>query len=131
MINMAVKDSKTKGQVEAEVSEAIINFEKEYMGRGPDEAKTYIIDDLLVIRLQRVLTPAEQQLAKSDGDVKGRSLIKQVRRELLEKARPLLEATVRHITGRKISSMHTDISTASGERIIVFTLDSTIISKED
>ena len=93
--DMANETPKTKGQVEAEISEALIKFEKEYMGRGPDETKTYIIDDLIVIRLQRVLTSAEQQLAKSDGDVKGRSLIKQVRTELLEKARPLLEAMVR------------------------------------
>ncbi len=122
---------KTKGQIEAEISEAIIKFEKEYMGRGPDETKTYIINDMIVIRLQRVLTPAEQQLAKSNDDTKGRSLIKQVRRELLEKARPLLEAMIQDITRRKISSMHTDISTATGERVIVFTLDSAIFSKEN
>ena len=128
---MANKIPRTKGQIEAEISEAIIKFEKEYMGRGPDETKTYILDDLIVIRLQRVLTPAEQQLAKSNGDVKGRSLIKQVRTELLEKARPLLEAMVWDITGRKVKSLHTDISTTSGERIIVFTLDSGIVCKEN
>lgn len=128
---MANKIPRTKGQIEAEISEAIIKFEKEYMGRGPDETKTYILDDLIVIRLQRVLTPAEQQLAKSDGDVKGRSLIKQVRTELLEKARPLLEAMVWDITGRKVKSLHTDISTTTGERIIVFTLDSVIVCKEN
>ena len=124
-------DSKTQGQIEAEISEAIIKFEKEYMGRGPDETKTYIINDMIVIRLQRVLTPAEQQLAKSEGDVRGRSLIKQVRTELLEKARPLLEAMVWDITGRKVNSLHTDISTITGERIIVFTLGSAIHGKEN
>ena len=119
---MLVRDFKTKGRIEVEISEAIIKLEKEYMGRGPDEAKTYMIDDLIIIRLQRVLTPAEQQLARSNGDVKGRSLIKQIRRELLEKARPLLEAMLWDITGRKVNSLHTDISTVSGERIIIFTL---------
>jgi uncharacterized protein YbcI len=128
MNTMANETPRTKGQIEAEISEALIKFEKEYMGRGPDETKTYIIDDLIVIRLQRVLTPAEQQLAKADGDVKGRSLIKQVRTELLEKARPLLEAMVRDITGREVNSLHTDISTVSGERIIIFTLDTAIFS---
>ena len=128
---MTTRDSKTKGQIEAEISEAIIKFEKEYMGRGPDETKTHIINDMIVVRLHRVLTPAEQQLAQSDGDAKGRTLIKQVRTELLEKARPLLEAMVRDITGRMVNSMHTDISTTTGERIIVFTLDSTIFTKEN
>ena len=122
---------RTKGQIEAEISEAIIKFEKEYMGRGPDETKTHIINDMIVIRLQRVLTPAEQQLVKSNDDTKGRSLIKQVRTELLEKARPLLEAMVRDITDRKVNSLHTDISTTTGERIIVFTLDSPIFCKDD
>lgn len=123
------EERKTRGQIEAEISEAIIRFEKEYMGRGPDETRTYIVNDMIVIRLQRVLTPAEQQLAKTNGDVKGRSLIKQVRTELLEKARPLLEVMVRDITGHKIRSLHTDISTVTGERIIVFTLDSAILNK--
>ena len=127
---MTNETPKTKGQIEAEISEAIIKFEKEYMGRGPDETKTHIINDMIVIRLQRVLTPAEQQLAKSNDDTTGRSLIKQVRRELLEKARPLLEAMIQDITGRNINSMHTDISTTTGERIIVFTLASAIYSQE-
>ncbi|MFC1765688.1 DUF2294 domain-containing protein [Planctomycetota bacterium] len=122
---------KTKGQIEAEISEAIIKFEKEYMGRGPDETKTYIIDDMIVIRLQRVLTPAEQQLAKSDDEANGRTLIKQVRRELLEKARPLLAAMVLDITGHTVLSLHTDISTSSGERIIIFTLDEALTYCQD
>jgi uncharacterized protein YbcI len=69
---------KTKGQIEAEISDAFVKFEKEYMGRGPDETKTYIIEDMVVIRLQRVLTPAEQHLAKAGDDARGRTLIKQV-----------------------------------------------------
>jgi len=116
-------EKSTRGQIEAEISEAIITFEKEYMGRGPDETKTYLLDDMVVVRLQRVLTPAEKQLAKTDESEKGRELVKQVRRELLERARPLLEKAVSHITGRKIISLHTDISTVTGERIIIFTLD--------
>ena len=113
----------SKGQTEAEISEAIIKFEKEYMGRGPDETRTYYLDDIVVVRLQRVLTPAEKQLAKADESSKGRGLVKQVRTELLERARPLLEATISGITDRKVVSLHTDISTVTGERIIVFTLE--------
>jgi len=114
---------KTKGQIEADISEALIKFEKEYMGRGPDETKTYFLDDIIVVRLQRVLTPAEKQLAKANESTKGRVLVKQVRTELLEKARPLLEKAISDITGRRVISLHTDISTVTGERIIVFTLE--------
>ncbi|MBU4274174.1 MAG: DUF2294 domain-containing protein [Kiritimatiellae bacterium] len=114
---------KTKGQLEAEISEAIIKFEKEYMGRGPEETKSYLIDDMVLVRLRGVLTPAEKNLAKIDGSTQGRALIKQVRIELLEKARCMLEVLVQDITGCEIRSMHTDISTSTGERVIIFTLD--------
>ena len=117
----------SKGQIEADISEALIKFEKEYMGRGPEETKTYIIDDIIVIRLKRVLTPAEQQLAGTSDETTGRTLIKRVRTELLEKARPLLEQIIKDITGKRVKSLHTDISTITGERVIILTLESPVV----
>jgi uncharacterized protein YbcI len=114
---------RTRGQIEAEISEAFVRFEKEYMGRGPDETKTYIIDDLVLVRLKGVLTRAERQLAESGEPETGRHLIKQVRIELLEKGRALLEALISDIVGRQVTSLHTDISTRTGERVVLFTLD--------
>ncbi|HAL45800.1 MAG: hypothetical protein A2Y12_14380 [Planctomycetes bacterium GWF2_42_9] len=122
---------KNKGQIEADISEAIIKFEKEYMGRGPEETKTYIIDDMLIVRLKRVLTPAEQQLAKSTEGATGRALVKQIRAELIEKAMPLLNAVIAEITGKKIISLHTDISTVTGERMIIFILDGSPLEQPD
>jgi len=114
---------KTKGQIEAEISDAIIKFEKEYMGRGPLETKSYLVDDLVLVRLKGVLTQAEHQLASSGDSSRGRELIKQVRIQLLEKGRPLLEKSIETITKQKVKSLHTDISTETGERIILFTLE--------
>jgi len=122
---------KSKGQIEAEISEALIKFEKEYMGRGPEETKTYIIGDMVVIRLQRVLTPAEQQLAQTSDETTGRTLIKRVRTELLEKARPLLEQIVVDLTGKRVKSLHTDISTVTGERVIIFTLEGPVLFRNE
>lgn len=110
---------KTKGQVEAEISNAIIQFEKDYMGRGPKETQAYIIDDMILLRLKGVLTPAEQQLAKNP---EGANLIKQVRSNLLEQGRGLLSELIEKMTGLKVISLHTDISTKSGERVIIFSL---------
>ena len=112
--------TKSKGMIEAEISEAIIRFEKEYMGRGPVETKTYIIDDMIVIRLKGVLTKAEEQLSKSD---EGLILIKKVRVKLLEDLREHLNAVIGDITGCSIKSMHTDISTVTGERVIIFIMN--------
>jgi uncharacterized protein YbcI len=92
------------------------------MGRGPRDIRAHLIDDLLVVRLQGVLTAAEQHLVKSLSAEKGRDLIKQVRTHLLETARPLLEAMVLEITGIKVVSFHHDISTVTGEKVVLFTL---------
>ncbi|MBI5379888.1 MAG: DUF2294 domain-containing protein [Nitrospirae bacterium] len=112
---------KTKGQVEAEISNALIRFEKDYMGRGPMETRTFIIEDMVLVRLKGVLTPAEQQLAKHPD---GAELIKKVRANLLEQARELLTGVIERITGLKTVSLHTDISTKTGERVIIFMLQS-------
>lgn len=93
------------------------------MGRGPLETRSYIIDDMVICRLKGVLTKAEYHLVKSDKDSRGRDLIKRVRIELIETGRPRLEAEVKSILRRKVRSLHADISTVSGEKIIVFTLD--------
>jgi uncharacterized protein YbcI len=114
---------RTKGQLEAEISESIIRFEKDFMGRGPMETKTYIVDDIVLVRLKGVLTQAELQLAKMGATQNGRELIKQVRIALLEKGRQLLETAIGEITEKKVVSLHTDISTITGERVIIFTLD--------
>jgi uncharacterized protein YbcI len=112
----------TQGEIEAAVCERITRFEHEYMGRGPTDIHAYLIGDLLVVRLQGVLTAAEKQLIGSLPAEKGRSLLKQVRTQLIEAARPLLEATVLAITGCRVLSMHHDISTLTGEEVVLFTL---------
>ena len=113
---------RTQGEIEAAVSEGISRFEQDYMGRGPKDIHAHLLGDLLVIRLHGVLTAAEQQLVKSLAAEKGRDLLKQVRTHLLETARPILEAMVEKITGVKIVTMHHDISTITGEEVILFTL---------
>ena len=116
----------TKLTIEHQISDAVINFEKEYMGRGPLETKTFIVENMLIVRLKGVLTKAELQLANAEDSDRGRKLIKDVRIELLEKVRPLLETIIESITGQKVVSLHTDISTVTGERLIIFTMDNLV-----
>jgi uncharacterized protein YbcI len=92
------------------------------MGRGPKDIRTHLIGDLLVVRLQGVLTAAEQQLVKTLPAEKGRDLLKQVRAHLIETVRPVMETMVEEITGTKVLSLHHDISTVTGEEIVLFTL---------
>lgn len=120
---MMGRPQQTKGQLEAQISEAVTRFEKEHMGRGPLETRSYIMDDMVIVRLKGILTKTEVQLVKSEKSPRARDLIKQVRVELIESGRNLLDDMIRDITRRKVKTLHTDVSTVTGERIIVFILE--------
>jgi len=109
----------TRGEVEAALANAITQFEKDQMGRGPVETRAFIIEDMILVRLRGVLTPAEIKLAQNPD---GHALIKQLRRQLLEGSRPLLEEIVQQTTGGRVVSLHTDISVKTSERVIILTL---------
>ncbi|MEK6642811.1 MAG: DUF2294 domain-containing protein [Planctomycetota bacterium] len=113
---------KTQGEIEAAISQAMSRFEQEHMGRGPKDVSTCLIGDLLVVRLKGVLTAAEQSLVRTRQADKGRDLLKQVRTQLVETARPILETMIQNVTGVKVLSLHHDISTVTGEEIVIFTL---------
>jgi uncharacterized protein YbcI len=121
---------KTQGEIESAVCEGITHFEQEYMGRGPKDIAAYILGDLLVVRLTGVLTAAEQHLVKTLPPEKGRDLLKQVRTQLIEIARPVLETMIRDVTGAKVVSLHHDISTVTGEEVVLFTLAETPLFRE-
>jgi len=109
--------TKTKGEIEAAITEAIVHFEIDYMGRGPKEARSYIVDDLILVRLKGMLTPAEQQLTKT-GD--GVELIKRMRATIIDNARAEFSRVITNATGIAVRDILTDISTDTGERIFVF-----------
>jgi uncharacterized protein YbcI len=118
--------NRTKGQVEAAVTEAITRFERDYLGRGPREAKAYILDDMVLVRLTGILSPAERQLS---AETSGIEMIKQMRSRLVESCSDDLEALVTEETGLDVVSMHTDISAQTGERVFVFVLETNLASR--
>jgi len=113
---------KTKGEMEAAVCEGVRQFEQDFMGRGPKDIRTHLLGDLVVVRLTGVLTAAEKHMVQSIPADKGRDLLKQVRTHLIETARPVMEVMIEKVTGVKVLSLHHDISTATGEELILFTL---------
>ena len=113
----------TKGQLEAKLSEAVSKFELEYMGRGPKSIRTYIINDMIVIRLTGFLSPSEQKLTDNP---QGIELFKKVRSSLFEGGRGYLETLIKEIINVAIVSTHSDISTKTGEKIIIITTDKNI-----
>ncbi len=129
-ITMLLVVMKTQGEIEAAISEGMNRFEQDHMGRGPKEIRAHLMGDLLVVRLQGVLTAAEQHLVKTLPGEKGRDLLKQVRTHLIETARPMMEAMVQEIAGTKVVSLHHDISTVTGEEVVLFTLAESPLFRE-
>lgn len=68
------------------------------------------------------MTAAEQQFVKILPTDKGRDLLKQVRTQLIETARPVMVTMVQAITGGTVISLHHDMRTTTGEEMVVFTL---------
>jgi uncharacterized protein YbcI len=118
--------TRTRGQLEAEIATAITQFDREHLGRGPHLVRAWIIQDMILLRLQGVLTPAEETLAR---DPEGHHLIKEVRRQLIEGSRSLLDEMILRLTGVEVVSLHSDMSIKRGERVIVFTLAEDLESK--
>jgi len=112
---------RSRGEIEAAICQEINCFERSYLGRGPSRIRAHLIGDLLVVRLNGVLTAAEKQLVKSQVPERGRELLKQVRMAIIETSRPLIDPIVENITGSKVVSLHHDINVA-GDEFILFTL---------
>jgi len=110
----------SKGQLEDQISKRFMQFEREFLGRGPINVKTDIIRDMILVRLEGVLTRAEIELAK---DLDGILIVKSMRSKLLENGRQYLEKIISEVTDCHITSLHTDISTKSGERVILIKVD--------
>ncbi|HUG70953.1 MAG TPA: DUF2294 domain-containing protein [Pirellulaceae bacterium] len=121
---------KTQGEIEAAICEGMSHFQQEYMGRGPKDIHAHLVGDLLLVRLQGVLTAAEQHLVKTLPPEKGRDLLKEVRTQLIETARPALELLVKDVTGIQPLSLHHDISTLTGEEVVLFTMTEAPLFRE-
>lgn len=112
--------ARTKGQIEAAITTAISQFERDFLGRGPKNARAFIVADMAIVRLMGILSPAEQKLGEESGGVE---LIKQMRSRLIEGSAGVLIQLVEEATGSRVTTMHTDISSRTGERMFVFGLD--------
>jgi len=113
---------KTRGEIEAAVSKGVTTFMQEFMGRGPKDICTHLVEDILLVRLQGVLTAAERHLVAALPDDKGRDLLKEVRTHLVEVSRPRLEKMIEESSGMRCISLHHDVSTVTGEEVLLFTL---------
>ncbi|MGO2094323.1 MAG: DUF2294 domain-containing protein [Mammaliicoccus sciuri] len=107
----------TKGACESKISKAITQWEKEYLGRGSLSVKTDIIRDMIIVDLQGVLTPAEYSVCETQ---EGLLSIKRTRSKLVESDMDHLYQMIFEITQQDVKSFHTDLSSRTGERMMIF-----------
>ncbi|MBM7571594.1 DUF2294 domain-containing protein [Aquibacillus albus] len=110
---------KSKGSVEAEISKSLTQWEKDFLGRGSVSVKTDIIRDMVIVSLQGVLTPAEYSVCETKD---GLLSIKRNRSSLVESGIDDLKEIIFNITDVRVKSFFSDISTQTGERVMVFRL---------
>ncbi len=115
-------EEKSKGQIEDRISKEITRFYAESLGVGPKQSKTYIIEDMVIIRLKGKLLPIEENLLKLSNK-KGIELVKKIRESLSEVNTDKISKIISDIAGIKVVSAHSDISTRTGERVEVFILE--------
>jgi len=117
---------RSKGTLEAEISKALTHWEKNYLGRGSVSVKSDILRDMVIVALRGILTPAEYSLCKD----KERLLsVKKNRNSLVESGLKELKEIMFTITDQEVVSFYTDISTHTGERIMIFKLSSDLQEK--
>ena len=115
-----------KGQLETEISRALTQWEKDFLGRGSVTVKTDILRDMVIVVLKGILTPAEYKLSET---LEGLLSIKKIRANLVEAGRDKLGEIITEQTGEEVISLHTDISTRNGERVMIFKLTSDLEKK--
>ena len=86
------------GEMRATISREMVRLQAEYYGKGPTRAKTYIVDDLVVVVLEESFTRAEKTLAER-GE---REAIQHIRRRFQQQMAESFTGIVEQATGRKV-----------------------------
>ena len=95
---MGEGDRSSLGEKRAMISNEIVRLQAEYYGKGPTRAKTYIVDDLVVVVLEESFTRAEKTLAER-GE---REAIEHIRRRFQQQMADDFTSVVEQATGRKV-----------------------------
>jgi uncharacterized protein YbcI len=91
-------EPKALGETRARISKEIVRLQSEYYGKGPTRAKTYIVDDLVVVVLEESFTRAEKTLVER-GE---REAIQQIRRRFQQQMADSFISIVEQATGRRV-----------------------------
>lgn len=110
-------------KIEGEISRAMTKYYREMLGKGPEETKVYIIEDMVLVRFRGILTRKEQQLVRTQ---RGCELVKEMRQVLRDSNIDEEERIIMDCTGFQVLSSHSDLSTKTGEMVLIFIMDQNV-----
>jgi uncharacterized protein YbcI len=108
METMPTTDSVARqGDQLASVTNGIVKLFREYYGRGPNKAKSYLLDDRIVVCvLEDTMTTVEQTLVKN-GD---NDMVRQVRLRFQEAMALEFKTVVENAMGRRVAAYHSQLT---------------------
>ena len=95
---MGDRDRSSLGEMRATISNEIVRLQAEYYGKGPTRAKTYIVEDLVVVVLEESFTRSEKTLAER-GE---KDAIEHIRRRFQQQMADDFTSVVEQATGRRV-----------------------------
>lgn len=110
----------SKGALEAEIANAIVKFQREQHGRGPQDVRAHLVGELILVRCLGIWTPIESKLCASD---EGRKLVKSARQELRAINHREIEEVVGGVAGCRVLRSHCDVNVEAGEQMEVYVLE--------
>jgi uncharacterized protein YbcI len=115
---MSDSEQRSLGEMRAMISSEIVRLQAEYYGKGPTRAKTYIVDDLVVVVLEESFTRAEKTLV----DRGEREAIQHIRRRFQQQMSENFTSVVEQATGRKVRAFLSETNLDQDVSVEVFLL---------
>jgi uncharacterized protein YbcI len=106
------------GAVRSAISQAIVRIHADHYGKGATQAKTYVVDDLIVTVLRDVLTVAERTLIEVDRA----DTVRDVRASFQFGLEATFRAAVERLTGRRVLSFMSQVDPERGLGVELFLL---------
>jgi uncharacterized protein YbcI len=94
-----------QGQLRTAIANALVGLKKQYYGRGPTAAKTYICDDYVFVVMENGITRNEQTLLEAGKE----DLVREYRLTFQGAMTGPITGAVEELVGRKVIGYHSQI----------------------
>ena len=110
---------KSASQILADITDSLVRFHRRFYGKGPNQAKSYSINDTIVCMLHGGFTPVERTLIDAgDSDA-----VRAMRLSFQKAMEDEFRGTVEQLTGRKVIAYMSQVHTNPDLAVELFVLE--------